>query len=102
MVESFDEVFRMKKQVLERLDQFINPLTGNFDGTGWTIGTLPNMLQIKNAISDIQGIQYIKNIYMSAFCHENSITTEVDLEKIKNSKYILPVSGEHDIVIRIS
>lgn len=102
IVESFEEVFHIKKQVLERLENFINPLTGNFDGTGWEIGTIPNSFQIKNAVSDVYGIRYIKNIYMSAFCKENSTFAEVELEKIKKSKYILPVSGEHDIVLRLS
>lgn len=102
IVETFDEVFYVKKQILERLESFINPLTGNFDGTGWAIGSLPNSLQLKNAISDIQGLQYIKNIYISAFCGENSVITEVDLEEIKKSKYILPISGEHNIVIKVS
>lgn len=102
MVESFHEVFHIKKQVLEKLEDFINPLTGNFDGTGWKIGTLPNNLQLKNAISDVQGILYIKNIYVNACCNENGIMKEVDLEKIKQSKYILPVNGEHDVIMKVS
>lgn len=87
---------------MEKLESFINPLTGNFDGKGWAIGTLPNGVQLKNAISDVQGILYIKNIYVSAFCNENAAMTEVDLEKIKKSKYVLPISGEHDVVITTS
>lgn len=102
MVESFHEVFRIKKQVLERLESFINPLTGNFDNSGWEVGTLPNSFQLKNAISDVQGIMYIKNIYVSAFSSESGAVTEVDLEKMKRRKYILPINGEHEVVIRVS
>lgn len=101
-VESFHEVFSIKKQILEKLENFIDPLTGNFDGGGWEIGTLPNSFQLKNAISDVQGLLYIKNIYVSAFCNDNGTVAEVDLEKIRQSRYILPVNGEHDIVIKIS
>lgn len=101
MVDSYHEVFSIRKKILERLDNFINPLSGNFDGTGWAIGTLPNSLQIKNAISDVFGISYIKNIYVSAYQNKNGVIEEVDLEKIRKGKYILPISGEHEIVIRV-
>lgn len=100
-MEGFEEVFHVKKQILKRLNNFINPLVGNFDGTGWDIGTLPNVFQIRNAISDIEGLHYIKNIYISAYCMENGKVSEVDLSAIVKSKYILPVSGEHDIIIRV-
>ena len=101
-VNHFDEVFHVKKRILERLDNFINPLTGNFDGAGWAIGTLPNSFQLRNAISDIPGIAYIKKVYISTFCSENSTISEVDLEEVKKSKYVLPISGEHDIIIKVS
>lgn len=101
LVGGFEEVFHVRKQILESLDSFINPLTGNFDGTGWSIGTLPNIFQIRNAISDVEGLQYIKNIYIGAYCMENAKITEVDLSTIIKSKYILPISGEHDIIIHI-
>lgn len=101
LVESFENVFYVKKQILERLDNFINPLTGNFDGMGWQIGTLPNVFQIQNAISDIEGLRHIKNIYVSAYCMEDAKILEVDLSIIRKSRYILPVSGEHDIITKV-
>lgn len=101
LVESFEEVFHVKKQIIKKLDNFINPLTGNFDGTGWSIGTLPNVFQIQNAISDVEGLQRITNIYISAYCFENAKVMEVDLSAILKSKFILPISGEHDIIIHV-
>lgn len=101
LAESFEEVFRVKKQIIKKLDDFLNPLIGNFDGMGWSIGTLPNVFQIQNAISDIEGLRHITNIYVSAYCLENSKVMEVDLPTILKSKFILPVSGEHDIIIHV-
>lgn len=100
VADNFDDVFRIKKKIQERLVQFLDALTGNFDGTGWEIGILPNNLQIRNAISDIKGLTYIKNVYMSAFLGEGANAAEVDLDMIRRRKYILPISGEHDIVVR--
>ena len=101
VVESFDQVFRVKKRVLKRLEEFLNPLTGNFDGRGWEIGSLPNQLQVRNAVSDIAGLSYIRNVYMSAFLGEGTDLAEVDMERVRRRKYILPVSGVHDVVVRV-
>lgn len=101
VVAGFNDIFRVKKQVQERLDQFLDPLSGNFDGSGWEIGSFPNSLQIRNAISDISELLYIQNVYMSAFIGENAGKTEVELERMRKQKYILPVSGKHDTVVRV-
>ncbi len=101
VADSLDIVFQVKKQILERLEQFLDPLTGNFNGTGWEIGTLPNSLQVQNAISDIEGLTYIKNLYISAFLGENTDRTEVDLHRIRERKYILPLNGTHEILVRM-
>ena len=101
VVESFDYVFQVKKRVLKRLEAFLNPLTGNFDGMGWEIGSLPNQLQVRNAISDAEGLSYIKNVYLSAFLGEDTKLAEVDMERVRRRKYILPVSGAHHVVVRV-
>lgn len=101
VVESFDYVFQVKKRVLKRLEAFLNPLTGNFDGMGWEIGSLPNQLQVRNAISDAEGLSYIKNVYLSAFLGEDAKLAEVDMERVRRRKYILPVSGAHHVVVRV-
>lgn len=101
VVESFDHVFQVKKQVLKRLEEFLNPLTGNFDGMGWEIGSLPNQLQVRNAVSEVAGLSYIRNVYMSAFLGEEADLAEVDMERVRRRKYILPVSGVHEVVVRV-
>lgn len=102
VAERFDEVFRIKKQMRERLEQFLNPLSGGFDQTGWEIGTMPDSLQIRNALSSIPGVRSIRDVYMSGFLGGQNGRTEADLEALRKSRYILPVSGKHEIMIRIN
>ena len=102
VAERFDEVFRIKKQMRERLEQFLNPLSGGFDQTGWEIGTMPDSLQIRNALSSISGVRSIRDVYMSGFLGGQNGRTEADLEALRKSRYILPVSGKHEIMIRIN
>ncbi len=102
-IQSFDDVFHVRKCVLAGLKQFLNPLSGNFNGTGWEIGTLPNLFQIRNVISDSLGgrVAHIKNVYMNVYTGEATNRQEVEWEKIQKEHYILPVNGVHDIVVRV-
>lgn len=102
VAEDMDDIFSMKKEVTRRLFEFLNPLTGNFDHKGWQIGVLPNTVQLTNAINTIPGLRYVKKLFVTACRKENARVTEVDLEKAGKSRYVLPMSGEHDVVIRLN
>lgn len=100
-VDSMEAVFSVKKQTEKRLRDFLDPINGSFDNTGWEIGTLPDIMQLKNAISEIEGIKYINNLYVNFFLQKGRIRREVDPDRIRKSGYVLPVSGEHEIIINL-
>ncbi len=100
-VSDMNKVFSVKKSVQERLDQFMDVVKGNFDGSGWKIGRLPNEIQIRNAIIDIDGIEFVKNIFITAFTGDATGWKETDMEIIKVNRYVLPLSGEHEILISL-
>ncbi len=90
-----------QKERLERLDRFLDVVDGNFDGRGWKIGQLPNEIQLRNAIIDLEGIEYIKYIFISTFTSDVTGWKETDMEIIKANLYVLPLSGEHEILISV-
>ncbi|NLL17603.1 MAG: hypothetical protein GX262_01100 [Clostridia bacterium] len=100
-VSDMNKVFAVKKSVQERLDRFMDVVNGNFDGSGWKIGRLPNEIQIRNAIIDIDGIEYVKNIFLTAFTGDVTGWKETDMELIKTNRFVLPLSGEHEILISV-
>lgn len=100
-VGDMNQVFSVKKSVQERLDQFMDVVNGNFDGSGWRIGRLPNKMQIRNAIIDIDGIEYVKNTFITVFTSDATGWKETDMEIIKTNRYVLPLSGEHEILISV-
>ncbi len=101
-VRDFNNVFQTKKQVLDRLNRFLDPFSGNYHGQGWEIGTLPGNIQIKNAISDTPGVTLVKNIYISAFTEKGGKKREVDLEDDRGGRYVLPAGGVHEVIIEVS
>jgi hypothetical protein len=100
-VRDFNMVFQVKEEVDRRLTAFINPMTGNFDGKGWGIGTLPNQTQIMNSLKDVGGISFLKSVYVSAYREGSFGRTEADLEQSSELVFVLPLSGLHEILITV-
>lgn len=100
-VENFNRVFQVKKEILERLDRFLSPAGGKDTKSGWEIGSFPDTVQIQNAINDIEGIVYIRNIMMTAYAAGTFGWEEVDVEKVKTHRYILPIGGTHEIMVSV-
>lgn len=78
-------VFEVKKCVEERLEQFIHPVTGNYHGKGWDIGTVPNETQIANALKGIPGIRFVREL--------RTISLRSDI------RFAVALSGKHTIVV---
>lgn len=77
--------YMVKEKISQRLEAFIHPVTGNFDGTGWKIGTVPSALQIQNACNQMEEIFYIEHISLR--------------EEYPPGIYALGIGGEHEIEI---
>lgn len=97
-VEDFGRASQIKNEVLQRLEQFLSPGSQKSEA-GWKIGQFPNVMQIKNALGSIHGITCIHNIMMSAYTAGAGEKSEVDIEAVRSGRYVLPVNGEHDIII---
>lgn len=59
-------VLELQRDVKERLDQFLHPVTGNYHGKGWDIGKVPNETQMINAIKEVSGIRFVKEFRMTS------------------------------------
>lgn len=92
--------YEIKKKILERLETFFLPRDFR-SGQGWEIGSFPSTMQIQNAINDIDGIEYIRSIRMSAYTGAGGSQREVDVETVRRQRYILPVNGKHEILVTV-
>lgn len=100
LVESFDRVFEIKKEIMERLRYFLAP-AGRDRRDGWQIGSFPDTMQIRNEISSITGIVSLTNIMMSAYTAGAGQQKEVDVETVRRHRYVLPVDGKHEVMIGV-
>ncbi|MFI3312455.1 MAG: baseplate J/gp47 family protein [Eubacteriales bacterium] len=100
-VAAFNHVFGVRQAVRQRLDAFLNPLTGNFDSKGWPIGQIPKETQIRNCLSGIPNMVYLEHISITAFTEGAKGRRELTLDDLKQTHYALPTSGEHQILVHL-
>lgn len=100
-VRDYSQVFDVKDGVKSCLDDFLHPVTGNFNHMGFEIGVIPNITQILNAIKTVPGISYIKDVRMTAYSREKGELTEVDLDLQDQNRFSIALSGIHTVSIEV-
>ena len=96
-IVNYQELYRIQKTLLEKLEQFLHPVKGNFDGNGWYIGSLPERFQIETVIRSTEGIEGLRRCVVLARLPKQPGCPMVDFDEIRHAPFVLPVNGEHRI-----
>jgi hypothetical protein len=87
---SLEGASTVEQAVLGRLGEFLHPLTGGLDGTGWDFGREPHLSDLYALIESVAGVDHVRSLRLS----ENEIEDE---DKIKATARFLVYSGTHQI-----
>lgn len=101
VVDDFNAYQGVYSGIEKKLEEFLNPVTGNFSRKGWNIGDFPQKEFIYNYIKSVPNIKWIKslNIFTKLITPEGK--KEVDCEYIKNNNFVVPVFGTPTINITV-
>lgn len=102
VIEDFNAYQSVYKNIESKLQNFLNPVTGNFSGNGWEIGEFPRKEFIYNYIKTIPGIKWIKNINIFTKIITPEGKKEIDFEEVKKKRFVVPVYGEPSINISVN
>ena len=91
------DAFRMQQAVLDRLEEFLNPVTGNFDGEGWDIGNMPQQTQIATLIRSVPGVENIERIIIFARLINEPGEPSASYDQLQEDSFALVQSGKHVI-----
>ena len=100
-VGDFNQVFGVREEITRRLEAFLDPLTGNFDGRGWQVGRIPNDTQLRNCLSGVRGVKFLRQVSSALFRETGFGRTEIHLEDMEDRVFALPRSGKHSILITV-
>ena len=86
--QSLQDGDRIKQTTMERVTQFLHPLTGGDDRTGWEFGRIPHESDLYGLIESISGVDYV-----------DSLTIEYpELNEVALDRFLI-YSGVHQIKI---
>ena len=88
-------LFEMPGRVEEGLRRFLDPITGNYDGKGWEIGTVPNDAQLASALTRIPGVQTVREL---------RIALRQDAGKKRGcgkEQFVVVLSGQHKVSVEV-
>ncbi len=90
------EIFAVRRTVYRRMCDFIRPAMRGEPG-GFAIGVMPNMLQLQNEILAIEGVKGIQGLALKT--RIPGTKSEIDARNMPRAAFVLPISGEHDILV---
>ncbi len=99
-ISDFSKFSEVKNSIEQTLTNFLNPLTGNIDGSGWEFGQIPCYSDFFTIINSVEGIENIKNLKIILKVDKESVFITSDkTTEIKVPPYLLIVPEEINIEI---
>ncbi|AFY37044.1 hypothetical protein Lepto7376_0633 [[Leptolyngbya] sp. PCC 7376] len=92
---SLDEADRISQEVLERLDEFLHPLMGGTEGTGWEFGRYPHDSDLYALLQSLPEVDFVRSLnieLVEAEGNENQALGDFD-------ETTLIYSGRHNITL---
>lgn len=88
-------LFEMPGRVKKELQQFLDPVTGNYHKRGWDIGTVPSDVQIANALTRIPGVRAVRE-FRIALRQETGKWRSRGL-----AQFAVVLSGRHQVSVEV-
>ncbi len=88
----------VERMILERLYQFLNPLTGGLDGQGWPFGRDLFVADVYQALQGMEGILFIRNVELyTSSPNGRRVDQPVESGMIDVVEHGVIASGYHDV-----
>jgi hypothetical protein len=92
---SLEVASEVKIAVLERLNRFLHPLVGGFEGTGWGFGRMPHDSDFYYLIEAIPGVDHVNKLQMEREKDGGMGTEPLVKGTVMESEQHLIASGKH-------
>lgn len=100
-LDRMENSFDLQNKALQNIKDFINPLTGSFDGKGWEIGVLPSKEQLIAYLKVNQKNISVSKMVMTAEFKGKEYTIDNEVyQQIKNP-FAMAVNGEHTVYVSV-
>lgn len=101
IINNYDDYKQVFTDINEGLNIYLDPINGNYNNKGWDIGQVPNNIQLYNYIKTIDNVKQIKKMLVSYKTITKEGNKEIDLDRIKDKNFVIPIPGINKINIAI-
>jgi len=102
IVNGMSDLISSEKEALQKLEEFLHPLTGNYNGRGWEIGDMVHANNLYPLLKSVSGVKYLDRISISVHLADKGNRKEISLDQVAEIPHGLVVNGNHHIVTRLA
>ncbi|HWR60822.1 MAG TPA: baseplate J/gp47 family protein [Clostridia bacterium] len=99
-VKDIDDIIPVEKEATERLNKFLDPFEGNYDGKGWRIGQNIHESIFYPLLKSIGSVKNVERISIAVFKADGFTKSEIRLNDIETIPHCLITDGSHSIIIK--
>ncbi|TBL80769.1 baseplate J/gp47 family protein [Paenibacillus thalictri] len=100
-VRGMDEVVPAEREIVRKLQAFLDPLTGNADGRGWDIGQAVHHSMFYSLLKSVSPVVHIPQLAIHVYKAEYGERIEWQLERMAEIRHGIIVPGEHRISVEL-
>jgi len=95
LCERMENAFDLQQLCMDSIREFIDPLRGGFDGSGWEIGVLPTPTQLVAFLKIRRPEMAVGKIVMTAEYEGREYAVDDDVDRQIRNPFAMAVNGEH-------
>lgn len=99
VIHDYNQYHEVHQAISRRLREFLDPITGGFNGRGWEIGRLPGRELVYNCVKTVKHIKWIKGLHIFPYVVTENGRQAVELERVRRDGFAVPVFGEPEITL---
>ncbi|NPV90556.1 MAG: hypothetical protein HPY50_07285 [Firmicutes bacterium] len=100
-VSDLETVVLTEKEAVDKLDQFLDSLTGNRDRGGWEIGQYPHISIFYSLLNSIRSVKYVEKVSLTLQVVENGQRREITAAALDDCPHGIITNGSHRVAVKV-
>lgn len=100
VVENMDMIVETEMEAFRKIQEFLNPLTGNENGNGWEIGQRIHLSVFYSFLKSIRHVLFVEKLYMSVYKIEHGERTEINVTEATHIPHGIVINGKHQVHVK--
>jgi len=101
-VRNMEDVVPVEKELIRKLNEYLDPVTGNADGNGWEIGQVVHPSMFYSLIKSVGPVVHIPRLSLSVVKVEHGERKDLNPERIAELPHGIVVPGAHRLLVELT